>query len=68
MGENYDFKNLAENNANDLIVKQFNELEKSAVDYPQMIYDGPFSDGLDAIVTALSPKPKRAATWLRSTR
>ena len=49
VGENYDFKNLAENNANDLIVKQFNELEKSAVDYPQMIYDGPFSDGLDAI-------------------
>ena len=41
VGENYDFKNLAENNANDLIVKQFNELEKSAVDYPQMIYDGP---------------------------
>lgn len=49
IGENYDFKNLTENNANDLIVKSFNDLERSAADYPQMIYDGPFSDGLEAI-------------------
>lgn len=49
IGEDYDFKNLTENNANDVIIAQFNELEKSAVEYPQMIYDGPFSDGLDAV-------------------
>ena len=49
IGENYDFKNLTENNANDLIVKSFNDLERSAADYPQMIYDGPFSDGLEAV-------------------
>lgn len=49
IGENYDFKNLADNNAEDVIIKRFGRLEESAADYPQMIYDGPFSDGLDAI-------------------
>ena len=49
IGEDYDFKNLAAENANDIIIAQFNELEKSAIEYPQMIYDGPFSDGLDAV-------------------
>lgn len=47
--ENYDFKNLADNNAEDIVLAEFNTLEKSAAEYPQMIYDGPFSDGLDAI-------------------
>ena len=47
--ENYDFKTLADNNANDAIIAQFNTLEKSAAEYPQMIYDGAFSDGLDAL-------------------
>ena len=30
IGENYDFKNLTENNANDLSVKSFHDLERSA--------------------------------------
>ncbi len=46
--ENYDFDMLADNNPNDLILSGFNGLEENAADYPEMIYDGPFSDGLEA--------------------
>lgn len=49
IGENYDFATLADNNSSDVIIAQFDEFEKSTVEYPQMIYDGAFSDGLDAI-------------------
>ena len=47
INENYDFKLLKENNSSDLIISQFNEFEKGAVDYPEMIYDGAFSDGVN---------------------
>ena len=43
--DNYDFSVLKDNNADDLIISQFNDFEKGAVDYPEMIYDGAFSDG-----------------------
>ena len=46
--ENYDFDMLTDNNPNDLIISGFNGLEENATDYPEMIYDGPFSDGLEA--------------------
>lgn len=42
----YNFKDLLDKKANDAIINVFDDMETSAVDYPQMIYDGPFSDGL----------------------
>ena len=45
MNEKYDFTVLKDNNANDIIIAQFNDFEQGAVDYPEMIYDGAFSDG-----------------------
>lgn len=50
--ESYDFSALSKNDANDLIISQFNEIESGAMEYPSMIYDGAFSDGL------LERKPK----------
>ena len=47
VNEEYDFDLLKDNNANDLIISQFNDFEKGAVDYPEMIYDGAFSDGVN---------------------
>ena len=46
ISQNYDFSALAKNDTNDVIVSQFNDLESGAMDYPEMIYDGPFSDGI----------------------
>ena len=45
VNEKYDFTVLKDNNANDIIIAQFNDFEQGAVDYPEMIYDGAFSDG-----------------------
>ena len=47
INENYDFSALSKNDANDIIIAQFNEMESNAMEYPSMIYDGAFSDGLD---------------------
>lgn len=47
INENYDFSALSKNDANDIIISQFNEMESNAKEYPSMIYDGAFSDGLD---------------------
>ena len=47
MGADYDFKTLIDDNADDLVTGKFDELESNAVDYPKLIYDGPFSDALD---------------------
>ena len=47
VNEEYDFDLLKDNNANDIIIAQFNDFEKGAVDYPEMIYDGAFSDGVN---------------------
>lgn len=44
--ENYDFSALSKNDANDMIVSQFNDIEKNSMEYPEMIYDGAFSDGI----------------------
>ena len=47
MGANYDFKTLLDDNAGGMVTGKFDELESNAVDYPKLIYDGPFSDALD---------------------
>ncbi len=47
MGDGYDFKTIMNENDDNLMLEKFNELEKRAVDYPKLIYDGPFSDSED---------------------
>lgn len=45
-GKNLKFSALLKKN-NNLITDSFTKLTNASADYPQMIYDGPFSDGLD---------------------
>ena len=47
MGENFDFMTLLDDGSTNDVTDKFNELESNAVDYPKLIYDGPFSDALD---------------------
>lgn len=44
--ENFDFRSIFEGKDDNLIISKFNELESNATDYPHMIYDGAFSDGV----------------------
>lgn len=43
----YDFKGLLEGDDGDEIISKFKDLELMATEYPHMIYDGAFSDGVD---------------------
>ncbi len=45
--ETYDFSALENGDADDLIISSFTKLEDNAVSYPEMIYDGAFSDGIE---------------------
>ena len=47
--EDYDFSSLTANIDGDMIIEGFTDMEEQAKDYPEMIYDGPFSDGIEAI-------------------
>lgn len=47
MGAEFDFKTIFNENGDNIFLEKFNELESRAVDYPKLIYDGPFSDALD---------------------
>ena len=48
MGEDFDFSTLSEEVGGDnKVLSKFEELESNAVDYPKLIYDGPFSDALE---------------------
>ena len=44
MGDNYSFKEMA-GGGKDMIVEGFDELQNLSSEYPELIYDGPFSDG-----------------------
>ncbi len=46
VSDGYDFKRLRDNNRNDVMISGFNDFEEGARNYPEMIYDGAFSDGL----------------------
>ena len=48
MGVDYSFSSLNNAGNGNVVLKNFNELENLSVDYPELIYDGPFSDGQDA--------------------
>ena len=43
----YSFKSLSKGKEKDIIIGKFGELENSSVDYPKLIYDGPFSSALE---------------------
>jgi len=45
MGADYSFSSLAEGGSGDIVLSNFNELQNLSVQYPELIYDGPFSDG-----------------------
>lgn len=44
LGDGYDFTTLLNGEEENVVLKKFNELQSNAVDYPKMIYDGPFAD------------------------
>lgn len=50
LGENYKFTSLMSGEKENAVLGSFVTLEKGAVDYPKLIYDGPFSDSLDTDV------------------
>ena len=45
-GEKYSFLSLLKPADDDAVLTNMNELENLSLEYPKMIYDGPFSDGL----------------------
>lgn len=46
MGGDYSFTALDNAKNNDILLSTLDELENLSVQYPELIYDGPFSDGL----------------------
>ena len=45
MNFDYSFSSMIDGGSGDLIISNFNELQNLSVQYPELIYDGPFSDG-----------------------
>lgn len=65
MGTDYSFSSLMEGGDGNLIISDFNELENLSVEYPELIYDGPFSDGQNQReIKGLSGEEIDAATAL----
>ena len=44
MGDNYSFSEMS-SGGKDIVTDSFDELQNLSVQYPELIYDGPFSDG-----------------------
>lgn len=44
LGEDFKFTSLMDDNKENVLLDSFSSLEKGSVDYPSLIYDGPFSD------------------------
>lgn len=47
MGNDYTFSSMIEGGKSNLVIEGFTELQNLSVQYPELIYDGPFSDGLN---------------------
>ena len=45
--ETFNFSSIYEDKKDNLIISKFIDLEKASTEYPHMIYDGAFSDGVD---------------------
>lgn len=46
MGSDFSFSNM-DGNGDNIVISNLNELQNLSVSYPELIYDGPFSDGQD---------------------
>ena len=46
-GGDYSFSDLEKARSNDVIIQGLTKLQNLSVEYPELIYDGPFSDGQD---------------------
>lgn len=49
IGEDFKFISMMSDGSDNIVLKSFTTLEEGAVDYPKMIYDGPFSDSLETV-------------------
>ncbi|MBQ8426514.1 MAG: germination protein YpeB [Clostridia bacterium] len=47
MGDDFSFKTVLDGGSGNLVISGFNDLQNLSVEYPELIYDGPFSDGQD---------------------
>jgi len=47
MGNNFSFSSMGTATSGNIVIDNFNELQNLSVQYPELIYDGPFSDGVD---------------------
>lgn len=47
MSGDYNFTAMTGGGNGDIVINNFNELQNLSADYPELIYDGPFSDGKD---------------------
>lgn len=47
MGGDFSFKEVSSDKKGSVVIKGFEKLQNMSVQYPELIYDGPFSDGLD---------------------
>ena len=45
MGNDFSFSTMNSGGNGNVVIKGFNELQNLSVEYPELIYDGPFSDG-----------------------
>ncbi len=45
MGDDFSFSSISETGNGNPVVDNFNQLQNLSVEYPELIYDGPFSDG-----------------------
>lgn len=47
MGNDFSFATLMDGGSGNLVINGFNQLQNLSVEYPELIYDGPFSDGIN---------------------
>ena len=47
LANDYSFTSIMDGGDGNLVINGFNDLQNLSVEYPELIYDGPFSDGLN---------------------
>lgn len=47
MGDNFNFSDLKEGEEGSFLISELESLENLSVEFPELIYDGPFSDGVN---------------------
>ncbi|MBQ9485988.1 MAG: germination protein YpeB [Clostridia bacterium] len=47
MDADYSFRDMRKRSDDNVLLKNFDDLQELSVEYPELIYDGPFSDGRD---------------------